>query len=236
MPTRQTQFRCSHLLFDMDGTLVDSHAPTVRAYTEWANRYGLDPQVVLRESQGRRTIDSMRALAPQATSHEADALALMQREREDMEGVVEIPGAGALLRALPPERWAVVTSADRVLALARLKAAGLPTPGILVSAEDVTRGKPAPDGFRLGAHKLGADPRNCIVFEDAPAGVAAGLAAGSRVIAMSSTLSAQELGAEVCLVDMRGVSVTFEGDELVLHIAAGQTGATRDLGLCNTEN
>jgi sugar-phosphatase len=236
MQTKQTQLRCSHLLFDMDGTLVDSHAPMVRAYTEWANRYGLDPQVVLRESQGRRTIDSMRSLAPQATDLEADALALMQREREDMEGVVEIAGAGALLRALPPERWAVVTSADRVLALSRLKAAGLPAPEILVSAEDVTRGKPAPDGFRLGAHKLGADPRNCIVFEDAPAGIAAGLAAGSRVIAMSSTLSAQESGAEVCLVDMRGVSVTFEGDELVLHIAEAQAGVTRDLGLCNTEN
>lgn len=219
----------------MDGTLVDSHAPMVRAYTEWANRYGLDPELVLRESQGRRTVDSMRAFAPAGTDVETDALALMQREREDMDGVVEIPGAGVLLRALPPGRWTVVTSADRVLAHSRLKAAGLPIPDHLVSAEDVARGKPAPDGFRLGAHRLGAESGNCIVFEDAPAGIAAGLAAGSRVIAMSSTLSAEESGAEICLVDLRGVSIKVEGDELVLLVTAEHAGIPSDTGLCDTE-
>jgi sugar-phosphatase len=231
MPIRHTQFRCTHLLFDMDGTLINSHAPMVRAYTEWANRYGLNPEVVLRESQGRRTIDTMRAFAPTGTDIEADTLALMQREREDVDGVVEISGAGALLRSLPADRWAVVTSADRVLALTRLKAAGLPTPGLIVSAEDVTRGKPAPDGFMLGAQRLGADPLRCIVFEDAPAGIAAGLAAGARVFALASAASIDELAIEARLNDLSGVSASLDGDELVLQVAIHDAGITSDMGV-----
>lgn len=149
-----TRFHASCLLFDMDGTLLNSHAPTVRAYTEWANRRGLDPQHVLRQSQGRRTADSLRELAPAGVDVEADIAALMQREREDTHGVVEIPGAGALLRALPADRWAIVTSADRILARNRIAAAGLPLPEVLVAAEDVEHGKPSPAGYLLAARRL----------------------------------------------------------------------------------
>ena len=216
---QQITLRCTHLLFDMDGTLINSHAPMVRAYTAWARSRGLDPQHVLSESQGRRTIDSMRALLPVGTDVEADALALMQREQNDLEGIVEIPGAGALLRALPADRWAVVTSADRKLASSRLKAAGLPLPAVLVSAEDVAQGKPAPDGFKLGAERLGADATCCIVFEDAPAGVAAGLAAGARVIAISQKPMAEDAVVEARLADLRPISVSLDGEALVLVVS-----------------
>jgi sugar-phosphatase len=225
---QQITLRCTHLLFDMDGTLINSHAPMIRAYTDWAQTRGLDAQLVLRESQGRRTIDTMRALLPAGSDVEADALALMQREQTDLEGVVEIPGAGALLRALPAERWAVVTSADRKLASSRLKAAGLPLPTVMVSAEDVAQGKPAPDGFRLGAQLLGADATRCIVFEDAPAGIAAGLAAGARVIAMSQEPMVEDAVVEARLVDLRPVSVTLDGDELVLVVSTHDVRATED--------
>lgn len=219
MLLKNTEFRVAALLFDMDGTLLNSHAPMVRAYTDWANRYGLDTEHVLRETQGRRTIDSMRALAPPGADIEADAEALMQRERDDTDGVIEIPGAGAFLRSLPPDRWAVVTSADRVLARNRIEAAGLPMPGLLVSAEDVQRGKPAPDGFLLGARGLSIAPERCVVFEDAPAGIAAGLAAGARVIAIASTLTAGKLGEQVYLDDLRSITATLDGDDIVLRVA-----------------
>jgi sugar-phosphatase len=219
MLLRNVQIRASCLLFDMDGTLLNSHAPMVRAYTEWANRYGLDPANVLRESQGRRTIDSMRALAPPGADVESDALALMQRERDDMDGVIEIPGAGALLRSLPADRWAIVTSADRVLARNRIKAAGLPMPTLLVSSEDVPHGKPSPDCFLLGARGLDVGADRCVVFEDAPAGIAAGLRAGARVIAIASPLTEGKLGDQAYLNDLSGLAASLEGNDLLLKIA-----------------
>lgn len=219
MLLRNAEIRTSCLLFDMDGTLINSHAPMVRAYTEWAHRYGLDPACVLRASQGRRTLDSMRALAPAGADVEADALALMERERDDMDGVVEVAGAGALLRSLPADRWAIVTSADRVLARNRIKAAGLPLPTVLVSAEDVPQGKPSPDGFLLGARGLNVEAKRCLVFEDAPAGIAAALAAGAGVIAIASRLTAGILGDQPYLNDLSGLAVTLDGAELVLKVA-----------------
>jgi mannitol-1-/sugar-/sorbitol-6-phosphatase len=212
--------RCQCVLFDMDGTLLDSRAPMHRAYTGWAHRYGLDPARVIREAQGRRTIDTLRTLAPAGVDVEADTRALMQREYDDVEGIVEIPGAGDLLRALPAGRWAVVTSADRALALKRLAAAGLPAPQLLVSAEDVVRGKPAPDGFEFAARRLDADPRHAVVFEDAPAGIEAGIAAGAKVVAVAWASSAAGLGETVRVHDLRGFRVTQDGDEIVLQIAA----------------
>ncbi|WP_345815207.1 HAD-IA family hydrolase [Paraburkholderia sp. PREW-6R] len=198
--------------------MLNSHAPMVRAYTEWANRYGLDPAHVLRESQGRRTIDSMRALAPPGVDIESDALALMQRERDDMDGVFEIPGAGALLRSLPADRWAIVTSADRKLALNRIQAAGLPIPALLVSSEDVPHGKPSPDCFLLGARGLNVSADRCVVFEDAPAGIEAGWRAGARVIAIASPLTQGKLGNQDWLNDLSGMTASVEGNDLVLSI------------------
>lgn len=218
---RQLDFlRCKCVLFDMDGTLLDSRAPMHRAYTEWANRYGLDPSLVIREAQGRRTIDTLWALAPAGTDVEADTVALMQREYEDTEGIVEIPGAGDLLRALQPNRWAVVTSADRALAQRRLAAAGLPAPQLLISAEDVARGKPAPDGFELAARRMEFDARFSVVFEDAPAGIEAGIAAGAKVVAVGYASTAAGLGETVRVHDLRGIRASLDGDDILLQVIA----------------
>ena len=214
----QTQIPASCLLFDMDGTLLNSHAPMVRAYTAWASRYGLDIDFVLRESHGRRSIDTVRALAPAGADVEADNAEIMQREREDTEGVFAIAGARALLESLPEGRWAVVTSADRALATARLTAAGLPIPTLLVTAENVTRGKPAPDGFLLGARELGADPARAIVFEDSPAGIQAGIAAGATVVAIASMLTPEQLGEQGWVPDMSLLRISGTPSDLVLNI------------------
>ncbi|CAM2143895.1 sugar-phosphatase [Pararobbsia alpina] len=214
----QTHIPASCLLFDMDGTLLNSYAPMLRAYTAWANRYGLDIDFVIRESHGRRSIDTVRALAPAGADVEADNAEIMRREREDTDGVVAIPGARALLESIPEDRWAVVTSADRVLATARIKAAGLPMPKLLISAENVTHGKPAPDCFLLGARELGADPTRAIVFEDSPAGIQAGIAAGATVVAIASTLSPEELGNQGWVRDMSTMRLGNDASGLVLHI------------------
>ncbi|MBZ9670225.1 HAD-IA family hydrolase [Mesorhizobium sp. ES1-3] len=174
-------------LFDMDGTLINSIASAERVWGDWARRHGLDVAAFLPTIHGVRAIETITALALPGVDprHEADLL--LKAEADDLEGIVQIAGALAFLNALPPERWAIVTSAPRSLALARMKVAGIPVPAVLVAAEDVSRGKPAPDCFQLGARRLGFDARDCLVFEDAPAGIAAAEAAGASVMVINAT-------------------------------------------------
>ncbi|TPK46144.1 HAD-IA family hydrolase [Mesorhizobium sp. B2-5-4] len=174
-------------LFDMDGTLINSIASAERVWGDWALRHGLDVAAFLPTIHGVRAIETITALALPGVdpTHEADLL--LKAEADDLEGILQISGAVAFLNALPPERWAIVTSAPRSLALARMKVAGIPVPGVLVAAEDVSRGKPAPDCFQLGARRLGFDARDCLVFEDAPAGIAAAEAAGASVMVINAT-------------------------------------------------
>ncbi|MER8489568.1 HAD-IA family hydrolase [Mesorhizobium australicum] len=174
-------------LFDMDGTLINSIASAERVWGDWARRHGLDVAAFLPTIHGVRAIETITALALPGVDprHEADQL--LKAEADDLEGIVQIPGAVAFLNSLPPERWAIVTSAPRSLALARMKVAGIPVPAVLVAAEDVSRGKPAPDCFQLGARRLGFDARDCLVFEDAPAGIAAAEAAGASVMVINAT-------------------------------------------------
>ena len=174
-------------LFDMDGTLIDSIAAAERIWGRWARRHELDVAAVTRAMHGVRAIETIRRFGPPGIDVEAEAAALTQAEIDDLEGIVAIDGADRFLRSLPPDRWIIVTSAPRALALRRLQVAALPIPRILVTADDVARGKPSPDCFLAAAEALGFPIRECLVWEDAPAGVAAAEAAGATVIVIGAT-------------------------------------------------
>ncbi|MGH9311011.1 MAG: HAD-IA family hydrolase [Vicinamibacterales bacterium] len=196
---------CDALLIDMDGTLVDSRQLVERMWLVWAAEHGIPPDAVLAVAHGRRTLETMELVAPElATPEEAARLDALEAEQEG--GETAIPGALALLNALPPERWAVVTSASRSLAIARLAIVGLPAPRVLVCAEDVIRGKPAPDGYLLAARQLGISPHDSVVIEDTPAGIQAGHLAGAPVIGVRTTYESLE-GCEWTVADLRAVAV-----------------------------
>ncbi|HEY8341179.1 MAG TPA: HAD-IA family hydrolase, partial [Egibacteraceae bacterium] len=190
--------RAAAVLFDLDGVLVDSGEGVARAWRGWAPRYGLDPDEVITVAQGRRSIDTIRELAPHADA-EREAAELEDAEVGAAGSTRPYPGASELLQALDGVPWAVVTSCTRRLASARLTAAGLPLPPAFVTADEVSAGKPDPEGYLLGARRLGVPADACVVIEDAPAGVAAGRAAGATVVAVATTHAADEL-AEADLV------------------------------------
>lgn len=187
MPAFSTDRTFAAFLFDMDGTLLSSIAAAERVWTAWAGRHGVDRVALLAHLHGRRAIDTIRALNLPGVDAEAEAAAITQAEINDVGGVEPIAGAAAFLANLPADRWAVVTSAPRALAERRMAAAGLPLPAVFITAEDVVTGKPAPDGYRLAATRLGVAAQNCLVFEDAPAGIQAGEAAGAAVVVISAT-------------------------------------------------
>ncbi|MER9073169.1 HAD-IA family hydrolase [Mesorhizobium sp. M0904] len=174
-------------LFDMDGTILNSIPAAERVWAAWARRQGLDVAAFLPTIHGVRAIETIGRLALPGVDPAREADALLQAEAADVEGIRPIAGAAAFLASLPPGSWAIATSAPRELALLRLQAAGIPAPAVIVAAEDVARGKPAPDCFRLAAERLGVDVRDCLVFEDAPAGIAAAEAAGAAIVVISAT-------------------------------------------------
>src|SRR5258708_3636361 len=173
---------CSGLLFDLDGVLIDSTPAVARVWSSWALDHGFEPEEIVRRAHGRPSIATIRELLPNA-NHEVENRKVEQGEIEDVAGLVPLPGARELLNSLPDDRWAIVTSCSRPLAEVRLKAAGLPVPRCLLTSNDVINGKPAPEPYLKGAALLGFPSANCLVFEDAPAGIRAGKAAGSRVVA-----------------------------------------------------
>jgi mannitol-1-/sugar-/sorbitol-6-phosphatase len=174
------------LLFDMDGTILSSIKAAERVWTIWATRHGLDVANFLPSIHGVKTIETIRRLALPGVDPEVEARAITQAEILDVAGIEPIAGAAAFLKALPADRWAIVTSAPLALALRRIEAARLPIPKIFVSAEDVSHGKPAPDGYLLAASRLGQKPEDCLVLEDSPAGIAAGEAAGAEVLVVTA--------------------------------------------------
>jgi sugar-phosphatase len=192
------------LLVDLDGTLVDSSGPVRRAWDAFAHRHALDPEDVHRFGQGRPSRETVRLLVPD-TDTAAEADALERAEVGDTAGVVALPGSHELLGGRQP--LAIVTSCSRALATVRLHAAGLPTPPVIVSSDDVDRGKPDPACYLLGAQLLAVDPAACLALEDAPAGIAAARAAGARVIALRTTHSDQDLRAADTIVDDLSVIV-----------------------------
>jgi sugar-phosphatase len=189
---------CQAILFDLDGVLADSTAAVERQWRLFAGRHALDGDAVMRVVHGRRAVDSVRALVPHADL-DAEIARLVAEETADTADVVALPGAAELLAALPPARWTVVTSGVRQVAEARLRAAGLPIPRHMIAADEITRGKPDPEGYLRGAAALGVAPADCVVVEDAPAGAAAARAAGMRLIALTTTHDAAAM-AEADLV------------------------------------
>jgi mannitol-1-/sugar-/sorbitol-6-phosphatase len=187
-----TRTRCRGVLFDLDGVLVDSTPAVARVWAGWAREHGFEPDEVVKKAHGRPSIATIRELLPNADHAEEDR-EVERREIADVEGVVPLPGAKELLRALPLERWAIVTSCTRPLARVRIAAAGLPKPKHLVTASDVRHGKPDPEPYLKGAQMLGVPAGDCLVVEDAPAGIRAGKAAGARVLALRTTASEAEL-------------------------------------------
>ena len=174
-------------LFDMDGTLLTSIASAERVWAAWARRHGLDVAAFLPTIHGVRSVETVRRLGLPGVDPVAEAAAIALAEMDDVDDIAPIAGAAAFLAALPAGRWAIVTSAPRALTLRRLQAAGLPPPALLIGAEDVDNGKPAPDCFLLGAERMGVDAADCLVFEDAPAGIAAAEAAGMAVAVVTAT-------------------------------------------------
>ena len=202
----EPQFTCvpQALLFDCDGVLVDSDESVLTAWTRWAEQFGLDPLAVFATVHGRRSAETVAALVA-APLRPAALAAIDGLELEEAHTVTPIPGAADLLARLPDRRWALVTSATRALAEARLTAAGLPRPAVLVTAEDVQTGKPDPAGYLLAARQLGVAARSCVVLEDAVAGVAAARAAAAGwVIGLGPRVQRADVDAVV--PDMRSVA------------------------------
>lgn len=204
---------CSALLFDLDGVLIDSTPAVRRVWYRWAVEHGFDPDAVVRMAHGRPSRATIRELLPNSDI-DRENREVERREMEDFDGLVLLPGARELLNALPPERWTIATSCTRSLAEVRLRAAGLPIPGTMITSSDVRIGKPDPEPYLKAAGELGFAASDCIVVEDAPAGVRAGKAAGARVIAILTTMTCRDLedaGADWVVQNCSNVTASGDG-------------------------
>ncbi|MFB0489547.1 sugar-phosphatase [Methylobacterium sp. OAE515] len=208
LPTRPF----SAMLFDMDGTIISSIASAERVWSRWAEAHGLDVASFLPTIHGVQSVETIRRLNLPGVDPEAEAAAITRAEMEDVGDIAEIAGARAFLEALPPERWAIVTSAPRALATRRLAAAGMPLPALMVAAEDVRHGKPAPDCFLMAAERLGVAASECLVFEDAPAGIQAAEAAGATVLVVTATHHRPVSAGHAAIPNYRGLSVEATAD------------------------
>jgi len=212
------EIRCQGVLFDMDGILISSLESVERSWTRWAEMRGVDAKYAISIAHGCRAIETLARLRPDLDS-EAELKVIEEIEIGDGEGLSVLPGVPELLRALPRERWTVVTSATERLARTRMAAAGIPVPERLVTAEQVTRGKPHPEPFLAGAALLGFRPVECAVFEDSSSGVQAGRAAGCTVVATTFSHPIEALDAAHYLVrDVTGITVKRDADGLVLRL------------------
>jgi sugar-phosphatase len=186
-----SKFHCSAILFDLDGVLLDSTRVVAQQYTTWAQEQGLDPELVMQAAHGVRTVEVVRRVAPHLDA-EAETKKIELREAAAL-NMAAMPGAVDLVNSIPKGRWCVVTSGTRFLATTRMRRFGIPVPEILVTADDVKHGKPDPEPYRKGAELLNVPPEECVVVEDAPAGIRAAHAAGMRVISLLSTCPVDDL-------------------------------------------
>ncbi|MGC1107985.1 MAG: HAD family hydrolase [Candidatus Acidiferrales bacterium] len=219
MKQSEVQISCRGLLFDMDGVLLDSTPAVARVWHQWAIEHGFNPEEVVRAAHGRPSLTTIREYLP-GSDYETENREVERREIADLDGVAPLPGATELLQALPPERWSVVTSCTRPLAEVRIRAGGLPRPRFLVTSNDIENGKPAPEPYLKAAELLGFAPADCVVIEDAPAGVHSGKAAGCRVIALCTTMPEADLrsaGADWLVKDCSAITLRSDahgGDRL----------------------
>lgn len=205
---------CRAILFDLDGVLVDSAERVEKTWREWAARHRLDAELVIAAAHGRRTVETVALVAP-GLSADDELRALETSEATNSDGVYEIAGARDLLQLLPPRRWAVVTSGIRAVAEFRIRYTGLPTPAVMICAEDISRGKPDPEGYLAAAGRLGFSPADCVVIEDAPPGIEAAKAAGMRAIGIATTYPSERLvGADLVVGQLTDLGVESLGDEI----------------------
>jgi mannitol-1-/sugar-/sorbitol-6-phosphatase len=214
---------CCALLFDMDGVLIDSTPAVARVWTGWALEHGFDPDSVVKRAHGRPSLTTVREYLPHS-DYEQENREIERREIEDLEGIVPLPGALQLLSTLPNGRWTIVTSATRALAEVRLRAVNLPIPRYIVTASDVSNGKPHPEPYLKAAEVLSFPARQCLVLEDAPAGIRAGKAAGARVIALRTMEGDEELrraGADWVINNCADLSADARDGGLFIEIREG---------------
>jgi len=206
-----TTFHCAAILFDLDGVLADSTGSVERQWRIWAGERGIDAQKAVAIAHGVRAVEVIRTIAPHLDA-EAEVGKLESLEAADHDGVAVMPGAADLVRSIPAGRWGVVTSGRRNLATSRLEFAGIPIPRVMVTAQDVANGKPHPEPYLKGAELLGVNPAECLVIEDAPAGIRSAHAGGMKVIALTSTYPASGLDeADAVVQKLKQIQVASDG-------------------------
>lgn len=203
----------------MDGTLVDSTRVVERVWRRWADRHGIPPAEVLRFSHGRPTDATLEHFLP-GQDHAAELDEMGRSEESELNEIAAVPGADAAVRAVMDGSWAIVTSAWRELAVARVRAAGLPLPDVLVPVDEIKCGKPDPEGYLTAAARLGVAPEECLVFEDTRPGIDAGLNAGMKVVGLLTTVPGVELAYEPLIRDFRDVQVTLKSTQFEIEIRA----------------
>ncbi len=214
---------CEAILFDMDGTLVDSTAVVERAWARWAERYGLDLSEILSFSHGRPTASTMqhfRERIPSGIDLRAEAIEMEQYEESRTDGIVAVPGAAAAVEVVRGGLWGIVTSAPRRLAESRLRAANLEIPEVLIPADEIRKGKPDPEGFLKAASLLHVSPQRCVVFEDTSPGLVAARAAGMTTVGLLTTFNQQQLDADFTIRDFNDVRIERHGREYAITYGA----------------
>ena len=218
MPT----FRCSAILFDLDGVLVDSTGSVDLHWRVWARERGIDEEKVIAIAHGVRAIEVIRIVAPHLDA-DAELRDLEKEEANDHHKLAAMPGAIELVRSIPENLWCVVTSGTRHLATERLRMVGVPVPKAMITADDVVNGKPYPEPYLKGAKALGFEPQECLVIEDAPAGIRAAHAAGMKVIGFASTYEPEQLAeADAVIRNFSQLSIVYEGNSM--HVRSDHLG------------
>ncbi|MBD2231042.1 HAD-IA family hydrolase [Phormidium tenue] len=211
-------FLCQAIIFDVDGVLIDSDPVAERHWRAWADRHGVDFEAIARIHHGRPTVETIRQVAPHVDAAQ-EAHLKETAEADDTEGLRLYPGVKELLAGLPRDRWGVATSGTRRTVSLRFPHLELPEPSVMVTADDVQRGKPAPDPYLLAAERMGLAPADCLVIEDAPAGVEAAKAAGAKIIAVTTTNRAEDLGlADAIAPALDALQITVGPQGLRVHV------------------